>query len=41
MITIEEVYNLTKETMPNYEVITHPSFVVALNKNIKGEGFSI
>lgn len=38
---LDELCKLVKETMPNYEVISHLSFVVALNKNIKGEGFSI
>lgn len=38
---LDELCKLVKETMPNYEVIPHLSFVVALNKNIKGEGFSI
>lgn len=38
---LKELCDLVKETMPNYEVIPHLSFVVALNKNVKGEGFSI
>lgn len=38
---LDELCKLVKETMPNYEVIPHLSFVVALNKNIRGEGFSI
>lgn len=41
MMELDELCKLVKETMPNYEVISHLSFVVALNKNIKGEGFSI
>ena len=38
---LTELCKLVKETMPNYEVIPHLSFVVALNKSVRGEGFSI
>lgn len=41
MMKLDELCKLVKETMPNYGVIPHLSFVVALNKNIKCEGFSI
>lgn len=41
MMELTELCKLVKETMPNYEVIPHLSFVVALNKSVRGEGFSI
>lgn len=41
MVELNELCKLVKEVMPNWEVIPHLSFVVALNRNIKGEGFLI
>ena len=41
MMELTELCKLVKETMPNYEVIPHLSFVVALNKSVRGEWFSI
>lgn len=41
MMELTKLCKLVKETMPNYEVIPHLSFVVALNKSVRGEGFSI
>lgn len=37
MMELTELCKLVKETMPNYEVIPHLSFVVALNKSVRGE----